>query len=229
MNRDELVKAANVRLYPSLRNPNYLVLRSRRRILAPFMAKLPGDLTVLDIGGRYQPYRPLLAGKFRKYLALDVQKTEFVTAVGSGENIPFKDAAFDVVIATGVFEYFAQPYQASAEVHRILKPGGSLLVSVAAAAPRFVDEERWRYMPLGLRSLFAQFSDVRIVPEVSSVGGFCRLVNLGFHDFLKLKPLKLAYEVTLCPVMNVIGLLLESAQLTSNDKWAGNYSVVAIK
>jgi len=229
MNRDELLRVAHGRLYPSLRNPNYLVLRSRRRIFQSHLEKLPRDLTVLDVGGRYQPYRPLLEGKFKKYLALDVEKTEFVTAVGSGENIPFKDATFDLVIATGVFEYFRQPYRGANEIHRVLKPGGTLLVSVAAAAPRFVDQERWRYLPLGLQSVFSQFGDVKVIPEVSSLGGFCRLINLGLHDFLKLKPLKLAYEISLCPLMNLIGLLLESAHLTGNDKWAGNYSVIALK
>jgi len=143
------------------------VPRSRRLIFTPYVQKLPGNLTVLDVGGRYQPYRPLLDGKIDKYLALDVDRTEFVTVVGTGENIPFQNETFDLVIATGVFEYFRQPYDAANEVYRVLKPGGSLLVSVAAAAPRFVDEERWRYLPLGLRSLFSQFSQVTITPEVS--------------------------------------------------------------
>ena len=143
--------------------------RSRRLIFTPHVQKLPGNLTVLDVGGRYQPYRPLLDGKIDKYLALDVDRTEFVTVVGTGENIPFQNETFDLVIATGVFEYFRQPYDAANEVYRVLKPGGSLLVSVAAAAPRFVDEERWRYLPLGLRSLFSQFSQVTITPEVSSL------------------------------------------------------------
>lgn len=229
MNRDELVKTANSRLYPSLRDPNYLVLRSRRKIFAQFMQKLPKNLMVLDVGGRYQPYRPLLDGKFKSYVAIDLEPTEFVTAVGSGENIPLRDAIFDVVIATSVFECFAQPHQAAKEVHRVLKPGGVLFVSVAGAAPRFMEEERWRYMPLGLRTVFGQFSEILVVPEVSSLGGFCRLINLGLRDCLRLRPLQSAYEATLCPVINAISLLLECAQLTSNDNWAGNYTVVAVK
>ena len=229
MNREQLLRIAEARLYPSLTDPNYLVLRARRLIFAPYMQRLPNDLAVLDVGGRYQPYRPLLAGKFSKYLALDVNRTEFVCVVGSGENIPFQDEIFDLVIATGVFEYFQKPHEAAKEVYRVLKPGGSLVVSVAATAPRFVDEERWRYLPLGLRSLFSQFSQVSVVPEVFSLGGFCRLMNLGFHDFLKLKTLKSAYEVTICPLINLLGLFLEKTRLTTNDKWAGNYNVIAVK
>lgn len=229
MTREELLKVAHARLYPSLTNPNYLVLRSRRLILAPYLQGLPGKLTVLDVGGRYQPYRPLLNGKINKYVALDVDRTELVSVVGSGENIPFQDELFDLVIATGVFEYFQRPHEAAKDVYRVLKPGGSLLVSVGAAVPRFVDEERWRFLPLGLRGVFSAFAQVRIIPEVYSLGGFCRLVNLGFHDFLKLRPLKFAYEVSVCPLLNLLGLFLEKAHLTSNDKWAGNYTVIAVK
>src|SRR5215467_1688997 len=204
MNRDNLLKIADARLYPSLTNPNYLVLRARRQIFAPYLKGLAHDLNVLDVGGRYQPYRRLLSGKISKYFALDVDRTEFVSVVGNGQHIPFQDHVFDLVIATGVFEYFENPHEAARDIWRVLKPGGSLIVSVGAVVPRFVDEERWRYLPLGLKSIFSGFSQLRIAPEVLSLGGFCRLINLGFHDFLKLSPLKSAYRLSVCPVLNLL-------------------------
>lgn len=226
---DDLLRIAHARLYPLLTNPNYLVLRARRLIFTRWMQSLPGNLTVLDVGGRYQPYRPLLDGKIKKYVALDVQKTDLVSVVGSGEDAPFKDESFDLVIATGVFEYFYEPHKAAKNIHRILKPGGTLLMSVGAVVPRFVDEECWRYLPRGLRSVFSPFADVTVTPEVSSVGGFCRFVNLGLHDFLRLRSLKFVYERTFCPVLNLTGMSLEAAHLTANDQWTGNYSVKAVK
>ena len=229
MNREQLLKTAQARLYPSLTNPNYLVLQARRKILARYFQGLPDNLSVLDVGGRYQPYRPLLAKKVNRYFAVDVDRTEFVSVVGSGQHLPFLDEAFDLVIATGVFEYFENPHDAARDILRVLKPGGSLIVSVGAVVPRFVDQERWRYLPLGLKTIFSEFSQLTIVPEVSSLGGFCRLVNLGFHDFLKLSPLKSAYRISVCPVLNLLGLWLEAMHLTSNDKWTGNYSIIAVK
>ena len=227
--RDELLHIAHTRLYPSLRNPNYLVLRSRRKIFTSYLRTLPRNLVVLDVGGRYQPYRPLLEGKVAKYVALDIQQTEFVTVIGSGEQIPFPDGTFDLVIATEVFAYFEHPRRAAAEIVRVLKPRGSFIASMPAVAPRFVDEECWRFLPRGLRSLFSPFSKLIITPEVSSLGGFCRLINVGLHDFLRSRALKLIYEWTACPMVNLLGLTLEKAQLTSNDQWAGNYNVIAVK
>jgi SAM-dependent methyltransferase len=229
MTPEQLREVAHARLYPSLTNPNYLVLRSRRLIFTDWLKKFPEGGSVLDIGGRYQPYRPLLNGKAKRYVALDLDKTALVDVVGSGEDVPFKDESFDLVIATCVFEYFSNPHQAARNIHRVLVPGGSLLMSIPSVAPRFGDDACYHYMPRGLRSVLSPFAKVTVVPEVFSLGGLCRLMNLGFHDFLKLKPLKMAYSVTVCPVLNLIGLTLENAKLTANDKWAGNYSVMAIK
>ncbi len=131
MTREELLKVAHGRLYPSLFNPNYLVLQSRRRIFTRAIAGLGENLSVLDIGARYQPYRPLFAGKVAKYITFDIQRTKLVDVVASGEQIPFKDETFDVAIATQVFEYFRRPHIAAGEVRRTLKSGGVLLMSVA--------------------------------------------------------------------------------------------------
>ena len=229
MNRDDLFRTANARLFPSLKDPNYLVLRSRRLRFASYVRGLPNHLTVLDVGGRYQPYRPLLDGKVSNYFGLDVQRTELVDVVASGEHIPFRDETFDLVIVTQVFEYFGDPHRAANELRRVLKPGGSVVASVAALAPRFVDEERWRYLPLGIKTIFAPFSNVSITPELLSLGSFCRLINLGLHDFLKSRVLKAVYEWTACPIFNGLGVLLEKAHLTSNDFWAANYDIVAVK
>jgi SAM-dependent methyltransferase len=164
--RADLLRVANDRLYPSLRNPNFLVLRSRRLIFQQWIAAF-GDrpLTILDVGGRYQPYRPLFGHRARRYIGCDLVTTDLVNVVADGEALPFASEMFDVVVCTQVFDIFAHPHQAAGEMHRVLKPEGALLMSVAACAPRFVDEERWRYLPSGIRSVLSSFSKVTITPE----------------------------------------------------------------
>ena len=48
---------------------------------------------------------------------------------GPAENLPFPDAGFDVVVSTSAFHYFRQPLDAVKEMHRVLRPGGRLVVS----------------------------------------------------------------------------------------------------
>jgi SAM-dependent methyltransferase len=228
--REELQKLAQDRLRPSLTNPNYLVLRGRARLISKWMKEIPGqDLRVLDIGGRYQPYRPLIQYRVKQYVALDVIATRLVDAVGKGEQLPFQPDTFDLVIATGVFEYFPKPHIAAEQVYEVLKPGGVFLISVGAVSPRFVDDEHWRYMRSGLRSILSPFSQVEIVPEVFSLGGFCRLINAGLNIFARYESVRRLFQVTVFPLVNVAGLFLEKISSSTNDQMAGNYCALARK
>jgi arsenite methyltransferase len=49
-------------------------------------------------------------------------------AVGDAASLPYGDAAFDAVVTTQVYEYLDDVPAALAEVHRVLRPGGRLLV-----------------------------------------------------------------------------------------------------
>jgi SAM-dependent methyltransferase len=228
--RQDLIRIAERRLRPSLTNPHYLVLRRRTQLLSAWIQQFPGNnLCVLDIGGRYQPYRPLLQDRATKYIALDVLRTEFVDVVGRGEQLPFRTSSFDLVIATGVFEYFPQPHVAARQIYDALKPGGALLLSVGAVSPRFVEAEHWRYMRSGLRSVLSPFADVEIVPEVFSLGGFCRIVNASMNIFAKLESIRTFMSWTVFPCVNVMGMALEGSGLSTNDQLAGNYSAFARK
>jgi SAM-dependent methyltransferase len=228
--RAELLKMADGRLHPSITNPNYLVLRRRRLILGKWMESIPGQqLVVLDIGGRYQPYRPLLEHRIQRYFGLDILRTPFVDAIGSGDQLPFKADTFDVVIATGVFEFFPEPRVAAAEIHRILKPGGSLLMSVSAICPRAVEGEIWHYLPNSLKYILAPFSKIEIVPEVTSVGGTLRLNAVSLSIFAKYEFIRKILHHTVVPVLNAVGLVLEGAGISQNDQITGNYSVLAQK
>jgi SAM-dependent methyltransferase len=227
---EKLQKLAQDRLHPSITNPNYLVLRRRAQLISTWISQVPGkNLRVLDIGGRYQPYRPLLQGRVQQYLAIDVVGTQLVNVVGKGESLPFHANTFDLVIATGVFEYFPKPHLAAEQVHDVLKPGGVLLMSVGAVSPRFVEDEHWRYMRSGLHSILAPFSQVEIVPEVFSLGGFCRLINAGLNIFAKYEIVRRFLQLTVFPLVNIAGLGLEKLSLSTNDQMAGNYCARARK
>jgi len=143
----ELARIADRRLHPRLRDPNYLVLRSRTVIFERWFSAINAGADGLDIDGRYQPYRPLLGNRVGKYVAIDLLQTPLVNVIADGQRLPFASETFDLVMATQVFEYFGDPRQGAREVLRVLKPGGTFCLSVAAFAPRFVDEEHWRFTP----------------------------------------------------------------------------------
>jgi SAM-dependent methyltransferase len=225
----DLLRIAERRLRPPLSDPSFLVLRSRTKIFERWFSQLGTPAMVLDIGGRYQPYRSLLGSGVQNYIALDVQPTPFVNVIADGQRLPFASGSFDLVIATQVFEYFAKPHQAAEEVLRVLKPEGTFLMSVAAFAPRFVDEEHWRFTPRALRSMLEGFEQLEMVPELSSAGSLLRALNVAVSFFAsKHRVTRKLYEVSICPAVNLVGLALERAKLATNDQFAANFSVRAV-
>jgi SAM-dependent methyltransferase len=228
--KQSLLAAANRRLYPSLSDPSYLVLRSRRLIFTRWLKRFEGkNLIVLDIGGRYQPYRPLLDGRVDRYIAIDLIKTPLVTVVGNGEMLPFPPETFDMVIVTQVMDLFRDPLTAVRQIHAVLKPGGVLLASLVACAPRFVEEELWRFTRPGLSRMLAPFAQVEIVPELYSVSSVLRTINLATNVFLHYEAARAVFRRTVCPLINVLGLAMEGMRLTTNDQFTANYSVFAVK
>jgi SAM-dependent methyltransferase len=226
---DDPSQIAHRRLYPSITEPSYLVLRSRRLIFTAWANQLREKrLTVLDIGGRYQPYRRLFANVDR-YIAVDLVRTELVDIVADAEHLPIAAEKFDVVIITQVFDYFRYPAGAAREIYRMLKPGGVLLASFPACAPRFADAERWRFTASGLRLIVEPFEKVEIVPELHSPAGLMRTINVALDTFARHNWARRIYRLTGSPLLNLIGFALEVLQVTSNDQFAPNYSVRAVK
>src|SRR5712691_11285496 len=191
----DVMQQGRERLFPSLTNPNWLVLRERRRIFNHWLIQLQStDLDVLDVGGRIQPYRALIADRVRRYIAVDLRLTPLVNVRARAEELPLGDNQFDLVICTQVLEYVAQLSLVISEIRRVLRPGGTFLLSVPSACPMDAAEECWRFLPHGLRHLLSGFTRVEVVAEGSSVAGFFRTVNTCFDIFVRYPAARVAYR-----------------------------------
>jgi SAM-dependent methyltransferase len=225
----QVQQESRARLYPSLRNPNWLILRRRRQIFEAGLDRLPGSgLSVLDIGGRLQPYRPLLGARTESYIAVDLQMTPLVNVGAAAEALPFRDEQFDLVICTQVFEYLPDPGLAVAEIKRVLRKSGVLFLSAPSVFLRDSEKEYWRFLPEGLRYLLREFETVQVTPEGNSLTGFVRTCNVFLASFFRPRILAPLWQWTVVPVLNVAGSVLEKLA-GQNDQFTANYSVWARK
>src|SRR5882672_11250379 len=136
------------RLYPSITNPSWLVLRRRREVFRQWIDRLPASgLTALDIGGRLQPYRPLLGSRVARYVGVDLRPTPMVNILARGEALPLRDDSFDLVICTQVLQYASDPLALLREAHRVLRNGGYLFLSAPSASIQDSEQECWRFLP----------------------------------------------------------------------------------
>ena len=137
-------------------------MRSRLRLVQDVLAGCPGG-DLVDIGcGPGILTRTLLTSRpcdFR-ITALDLSPSmirrciasargagEVHAAVGNLETLPFRDAGFDVVVATGVLEY-ADILAAVEEVARVIRPGGLVVVSMLNPRSLYRLVEWFAYWPL---------------------------------------------------------------------------------
>ncbi len=217
------------RLWPSLRNPNWLVLRRRREIFEAGRDRLPGgELRVLDVGGRLQPYRPLLGARVKSYVAVDLRVSALVNVGAAAEALPFRDDEFDLVICTQVFEYLPDPALAVAEIRRVLRKGGVLFLSAPSVFLRDNEKECWRFLPEGLRHLLRGFDAVDVIGEGNSLTGFFRTCNVFLMSFFRPRMLAPLWRGTMVPFLNLAGFLLEGLAGQNTD-FTVNYSVWASK
>jgi SAM-dependent methyltransferase len=227
---EQVSREASERLHPRLTNPSWLVLSKRREIFQQWVQKLPTtELSVLDIGGRIQPYRPLLPSPLRRYVAVDLRPTPLVNLIAKGEQLPLRDDTFDLVICTQVLQYVPNPGSLLLEAHRVLKPNGHLFLSVPSACARDTNDEYWRFLPAALRRMLSPFREIEVVHEGGSVAGFFRTLNMSFDIFVRYPALRAVYRHTACPVINLSGKVLERLSGSRNDQFAVNYSVFARK
>src|SRR5258708_14108352 len=154
---------------PSLRDSTYLDCRRRAEIIAEEAAKLPPVKNLLDVGGEGKPYACFFGGRVANHYVLDVAPADSVDIVGDARIMPFADASMDVVLITQVLEHIPEPIAVIGEIRRVLKPGGTLLLSVPSIFPQHGSPgDYWRYMPQGLQWILRDFNSVTVTGEAGT-------------------------------------------------------------
>jgi SAM-dependent methyltransferase len=163
---------------PRVRRPHVEFLRNEAR-------EIPAGSSVLDVGAGTAPFRELFV--HTRYVTCDWEQSgydEEVDIRAPATDIPVEDGSFDVIVCTEVLEHVPEPSVVLAELHRVLRDGGLLLVTVPFVW--FLHEEPhdyYRYTPHGLKFLLdgARFADYEISPTGDAFSTLAELVaSLGW-------------------------------------------------
>jgi len=156
------------RRHPRITQFDYLHVRALVADLAEALrgAASPGA-DVLDVYCGSRPYDDLLPPG-SNVVGLDVVGNHYgVADVESDEFLPFADASFDLVLCTQAFDLAPDPVAAIAEIRRVLRPGGAVVITVAHVWEYDRTQLVHRYTGPELAHLFAGWRDV----EVRESGG----------------------------------------------------------
>lgn len=161
-----------------------------QKVFEGYLPRYLNGLT-LDVGSGECPYRAL-AQRYASRLVLMDHNTQpiRIDLRGDIQHIPLRGEAFDSILCFQVLEHVANPFEGIAEISRVLKPGGILLLSVPHLSRLHeLPHDYYRYTEYGLREL-AKAGGFEVL-ELEPVGG---LVSFLGHQ------LSLAYLTVFWPV-----------------------------
>jgi SAM-dependent methyltransferase len=126
---------------------------------------------LVDVGCGLKPYATTFAPYVSEHVGVDHPDSPHaltsVDVLATADSIPLEDATFETALLSEVIEHLESPLDALREVHRLLTPGGRLIVTtpfvwVLHEQPR----DFYRYTPFALRWLLEQagFTEVAVRP-----------------------------------------------------------------
>jgi SAM-dependent methyltransferase len=151
----------NDRLQPRRSSVQYPV----RKPLVDWLRAQAVQGRVLDVGCGDRPYDPLFA-QADDLVGFDVDGNDRADLHGTIDAIPVEDASFDVVLCLQVLEHVPDPAAAVAELRRVARPGGRVLLATHGVYPFHPNpDDLWRWTHQGLEQLFrtnAQWTSVSV-------------------------------------------------------------------
>jgi len=209
-------------------NPFYFARRELLTAMRDFGPEIRGR--VLDVGCGSRPYERLVSSSEYVGLELDTpenRRSSRADVYYDGGPLPFPDASFDAVISNEVLEHVFEPDVFIADIARVLKPGGRLLLTV----PFVWDEHEQprdygRYSSFGLTALlgkhgFAILHHRKTAPNVKTI---FQLLNAYLYKVTVTRSLyfNLCVTLVLMAPFNLLGALLARITPGNPDLYLDN-------
>lgn len=158
-----------------------------RGSLRSFLEKHKTDQKILEIGGGDTSSNHLYTDLFPNRHTIDIDPARKPDTVGDAHALPFDDASFDFILCTEVLEHLHTPQKAIDEMNRVLRPGGTLVLTTRFVYPiHDAPHDYFRYTKYGLKHLFRNWN-IEILNEeslsFSTIGAL--LQRIGFQTRVK--------------------------------------------
>lgn len=165
------VKAALLRAHARIPAPR--TTRWRNRELFDWMnANAPGR-RVLNLGSGVGASDGFLSPAVRA-VRLDIDPAApGLDVVGDAQRLPFRDESFDIVYSLAVLEHVRRPWVAAAEIRRVLRRGGHVVLCVPFLYVIHDEHDYFRFTDRGIRALFDEAEFEPVLEQVSAGGGSC--------------------------------------------------------
>lgn len=202
----------------SLFHPYYFIRSQLLKSIHGQVHHLKGRL--LDFGCGSKPYKSLL--NVDEYIGVDFvneghpHDNEQIDFYYDGKTLPFPDNSFDSILTSEVFEHVFNLPEILAELSRVLKPGGKILITCPFVWKEHeLPHDYARYTLFALRDMLQKNNFT--IQATNKSGNFIQVISqlvvLYFHDIgyskvRELPLLKQLFEFIFFFVPNLFGIIL---------------------
>ncbi|NJE84279.1 class I SAM-dependent methyltransferase [Thermococcus sp. CX2] len=102
---------------------------------------------------------------------------------GDAYSLPFPDESFDLVLSVTMFEFIHEPEKVIAEIHRVLKPGGEVLIGTMNGRSSWFLFKRLKSLFVETAYRYARFYTPRELELLLKSGGFTEVESAGVIFF----------------------------------------------
>lgn len=194
---------------------------------------------VLDLGCGMKPYEAQLAADGCRWIGVDYERTPSgrsrADVFGSAMAIPFAAERFDCVLCTQVLEHVPRPLDVLHEAHRVLKPGGTLVVTAPQTGPLHEephDYQRFTCYGLSLLGRNAGFDVVETRPLGGAIATIGQMVMWHLNWMARFPVIGPPSQRVVNAVLWRLALLLDplsSAAGTGGSKDTLNWLMIATR
>jgi ubiquinone/menaquinone biosynthesis C-methylase UbiE len=149
----------------------------RYKFLQNYFEKNKHSGTLLDLGCGPRPYYDIYKNYFEKTIGADIADLPFpkkgIDIYCTATDVPLPDASVDFILCTEVLQDILEPNDLMKEVNRLLKPGGTMILTTPYLVP--IADGKWdnyRFTQYGLDYQLKKGNfDVQLIHPVSDVVG----------------------------------------------------------
>jgi len=220
------------RLNPTIFHTRYVSLSQLRDATIKTINELTAadkNLLLVDFGCGDMPYRPVIEPKVGKYLGVDLEmnpKAEHHIGFDSKTTLP--DNYVDIVLSNQVLEHVDTPSGYLQEAYRILKPGGTIILTTHGYwFYHPTPNDYWRWTSAGLRKT--------VEAEGFSITSFTGIMGLAasgvqlFQDAICVKLPKFLVPPFALVMQGMVSLFNHINSQPQRDRDGAIYVVIAQK
>ena len=192
-------------------HPAYFIRKGLHECISARRHSIRGK--VLDFGCGSKPYESLF-GHVESYTGVDIEVSGHshanskVDVFYDGKTLPFADESFDSLVSFEVLEHVFNPDEVLAEMRRVLKPGGTMLLTLPFGWGEHEQPYDYaRYTSFGITALLNRtgFAVTEVAKSNTGIRAIGQLAAAYLHEQRpRSRALAAVYRISLVMPLNIL-------------------------